>query len=90
MLAQVSGSVEDDAAVQHLDRDANTGAILDLPSKVWYGALHQGGFGVRASDVKPAKEGSMFLSPQELHDMGARAKVADPSKTIRNVSDTRH
>jgi len=55
-------------------------AILDLPSKVWYGALHQGGFGVRASDVKPAKEGSMFLSPQELHDMGARAKVQIPAR----------
>ncbi len=53
-------------------------AILDLPPKIWYGALHQAGYGTSASAVHPAK--GMFASPEELRAMGGAAKVSIPAR----------
>lgn len=55
-------------------------AILSLPDKIWYGALHQAGFGMSAASVTPAKEGSLFLSPSELKAAGGAAKVSIPAR----------
>ena len=52
-------------------------AILSLPSKIWYGGLHQAGFGVTAAHVQPAK--GMFLSPEELRASAAN-KVSIPAR----------
>lgn len=54
-------------------------AILQLPQKVWYGAIHQAGFGQSAAEVAPAR-GGMFLSPAELKAMGGGAKVRIPAR----------
>jgi len=53
-------------------------AILDLPEKIWYGALHQAGYGMSAAAIKPAK--GLFLSPGELKAMGGAAKVSIPAR----------
>lgn len=53
-------------------------AILQLPQKIWYGALHQAGFGMSAAAVTPAK--GLFLSPEELKAMGGAASVSIPAR----------
>jgi len=56
-------------------------AILDLPDKIWYGALHQAGFGMPAASA-PAKASKMvaFLSPEEIRAAGGAASSGIPAR----------
>lgn len=56
----------------------NQAAILALPDKIWYGGLHQAGYGISAAAVTPAK--GMFASPEELSAMGGAGKVRIPAR----------
>jgi phage gpG-like protein len=53
-------------------------AILQLPEKIWYGALHQAGFGISAADVTPSK--GAFLSPDELRNLGGAGTINIPAR----------
>jgi phage gpG-like protein len=59
----------------------NQAAILTLPEKVWYGAIHQAGYGIRASSVtEGAGGGGAFLSPKQLKEAGGSAKTYIPAR----------
>jgi phage gpG-like protein len=60
-------------------------AILDLPDKIWYGALHQAGYGMRASEVRPAR--GLFASPEELRAMGGKGSVYIPARPFAMIQD---
>jgi phage gpG-like protein len=56
-------------------------AILDLPSKIWYGVMHQGGYGVSA------RAPGHFASPAELKQLGGRGKVSIPARPFALFQD---
>lgn len=56
-------------------------AILSLPDKIWYGALHQEGFGVRASSL------DHFASPSELKNMAGGGGVYIPARPFAVLQD---
>jgi phage gpG-like protein len=59
----------------------NQAAILNLPDKVWYGAVHQAGYGMRASSVTQGSGGGgLFMSPKEIRAAGGSAKVFIPAR----------
>jgi phage gpG-like protein len=49
-------------------------AILSLPDKVWYGQIHQAGYGMHASTL------DHFASPAELKSMGGRGSTFIPAR----------
>lgn len=63
----------------------NQAAILQLPQKIWYGQIHQAGFGMRASDVTPAS--GMFLSPAELKALGSKGRTYIPARPFVMFQD---
>jgi phage gpG-like protein len=54
-------------------------AILDLPSKIWYGVLHQGGYGQTGSAMF-AQLGGRFATPEEIKASGGKMLVYIPAR----------
>jgi phage gpG-like protein len=61
-------------------------AILDLPEKIWYGALHQGGFGQSGSAMF-AQLGGRFATPEEIKASGGKAFVHIPARPFAVLQD---
>lgn len=60
-------------------------AILTLPNKIWYGGIHQSGFGMQSSSVTAGAGGvgalkGAILSPEQLRSAGAAASVNIPAR----------